>query len=445
MRLGAFGLGAGLLLLTFTSVGCKSSKTTPTNVLPAGTGICQDTCAKTCSADSDCDTSTGELCCDYGTAGKACSQAAQCPIMCTDDSKCDPTKGQACERVDLSLPGMYCTTPADAIQLCAVDTDCATGDVCCGIYDQPFCLPPSECPKTCGTSNDCNTANGEICCTSVSTVEPAITASGLCLNPTYSPCPKPCSQSTDCNTANGEICCDGICSTTCQKTCKESSDCNQQICCKSALVNIPPATQIFTTGPHCAGTPAYTCLECGELGECGGTYCPGCTSSTTTTGTCLGTREYTCATCGELGCSATYCPGCTSSTTTTGTCIGTREYTCATFSTSYMTDCIETAGCSWNATNSTCSGTITPCASITSETVCDEQLDCSGWSTGTTNCTGTLTPCGSITSETVCDDQLDCSGWSTGTTNCTGTPTDCSQLSPTTCSSQPGCNLVTTN
>ena len=64
----------------------------------AGTGLCENTCAKSCASDLDCPTSLGELCCDYGQAGKACSQAAACPIMCTDNSKCDPTKGQTCER-----------------------------------------------------------------------------------------------------------------------------------------------------------------------------------------------------------------------------------------------------------------------------------------------------------------------------------------------------------
>ena len=176
----------------------------------AGTGLCESTCAKTCASDLDCETSQGELCCDYGQAGKSCSQAAACPIMCTDDSRCDTTKGQACERVDLSLADKYCTAPSNGLQLCALDSDCTTpGTFAAAIYDQPFCLPASDCPKPCGASTDCNTANGEICCTSIPVIEPHINATGLCLNPAYAACPKLCTQSTDCNTAANEICCNG--------------------------------------------------------------------------------------------------------------------------------------------------------------------------------------------------------------------------------------------
>ncbi|HEY4393737.1 MAG TPA: hypothetical protein VGP64_06725, partial [Polyangia bacterium] len=139
-------------MFAFVSFGCSNKN--QVGRLPAGTGLCEPTCAKNCSSDSDCETSQGELCCDYGAAGKSCSQASACPIACTDDTKCDPTKGQACERVDLSLSDKYCTTPSNGLQLCSVDSDCTSGNVCCGDYDQPFCLPPSECPKGCATSSD---------------------------------------------------------------------------------------------------------------------------------------------------------------------------------------------------------------------------------------------------------------------------------------------------
>jgi hypothetical protein len=512
MRLaGALGLAVGLM--AFVSLSCSNKNTI--GVLPAGEGLCEATCAKTCGSDSDCNTSQGELCCDYGQAGKACSPAAQCPIACTDDSKCDPTKGQACERVDLSLSEKYCTTPSNGLQLCSLDSDCTTaGDVCCGNYDQPFCLPASDCPKPCSKGTDCNTTNGEICCTSIPMIESHITAAGLCLNPTYTACPTTCTQSTDCNTAANEICCNGVCSTTCAKTCKSSSDCNQQICCKSALVNLPPPTGIFSTGPHCAGTPSYsTCSSCGAAYGCSGTaagYCQGCTPQTASGGSCLGSRVYSCSNCPSCSstycpgctagtstgnclqesssvtscascysywgsCSSTYCPGCTATTTTTGSCLGSRAYSCSTFSgtSSYMSYCVNAGGCTWNASTLACTGTITPCSAITTQTSCTQQLDCGGWSTGTTTCSGTLTPCSSlttsttcgsdvncywssstttctgtitpcsgITDQTTCNQQLDCSGWSGPATTCTGTPTACASLSPTTCSLQPGCALV---
>jgi hypothetical protein len=469
---GAFGLAVGLF--AFVLSGC-SNKNTPGR-LPPGTGICEATCAKTCSSDSDCETSMGELCCDYGSAGKSCTQASQCPITCTDDSKCDSTKGQACELKDLSQSEKQCLVPSSGIQLCSVDSDCATtGDVCCTDYDQPFCLPVSRCPKACAASSDCNTGNGEICCTTISALEPHIKATGLCLNPTYAACPTTCKQSTDCNTANNEICCEGICSKTCAKTCQSSSDCNQQICCKSAQVNLPPPTQVFSTGPHCTGTPIYSsCATCGAVYGCSGTsagYCQGCTPQTSAGGVCNGTRTVTCATCGSVyGCSSTYCSGCTAGTTTgtclplysnvttcatcgsyfgcnstycpgcststTGTCNGTRTYPCSEYN-NLQSYCTQNTGCTYNSTSGACTGTPVACNTITSSTVCAQQYDCGGWSTSA--CTGTLTPCSSFTSSSTCGTDLSCS-WSSGTTSCTGTPSPCSSFTDqTTCTYQYGC------
>jgi hypothetical protein len=42
------------------------------------------------------------MCCDYGSAGKACIAAPQCPIKCTSDTNCDTTAGKACLLVDIA-------------------------------------------------------------------------------------------------------------------------------------------------------------------------------------------------------------------------------------------------------------------------------------------------------------------------------------------------------
>jgi len=270
----------------------------------------------------------------------------------------------------VALQEKICTTPANGIRLCAADSECDTGDVCCTIYDQSICLPPTSCPKACAASSECQTALGEICCTAFAAIEPALNVGGLCVDPSYNPCPTTCTQSADCNNAVGEICCDGICQTSCRKTCRESSDCNGQICCKSALNRLPRAARIFTTGPTCAGAPFYTCSQCGSLLSCS---CPGCASAGG--GSCSGTRFYPCSTYSFYPEFEPYC---------------------------------RSAGCSWTASTLTCSGTPLPCASITSQTTCNMQLECLWSSSGA----------------------------------CNGTPTLCSQLSPTTCSSQPGCALT---
>ena len=143
------------------------------------TGYCRDTCEKSCSADDDCDMSRGELCCDLGAPGKVCLAATLCPRFCKDDSDCDPSRGEACMRYELTTEDKVCTEPEYGLQLCEADDDCTTGNVCCGIYRESICLPPSNCPRGCTKSSACDTAQGEVCCTSVTGIEPNLSAEGL--------------------------------------------------------------------------------------------------------------------------------------------------------------------------------------------------------------------------------------------------------------------------
>jgi hypothetical protein len=276
---------AGLALaILAVAVACNSSSSGNTGGPggPGGPGVCASACAKSCAADQDCDTTSGELCCNYGNGNAACAQAKSCPKFCTDDTACDTTTGQACELVSFQNSQKACELPQQGIHLCQSDNDCATGgttgQVCCGIYKQSFCLPASECPKGCSTSTDCNTALGEICCTSVHAVEPSLgSAAGLCLNATNTACPKACASSADCS-AQGQLCCNGICAATCAKSCNSDTDCNAQICCHTTdLAPQPP--HIFSAGPSCTGTETVTsCAQCGNTYGCGTTRCPGCTS-----------------------------------------------------------------------------------------------------------------------------------------------------------------------
>src|SRR4051794_2334207 len=78
-----------------TGGGAGESSTGGSGPAP-GKGICQASCARSCSGDSDCDTDSGDLCCSLGSAGKVCSPAASCPRFCADDAKCDTKAGEAC-------------------------------------------------------------------------------------------------------------------------------------------------------------------------------------------------------------------------------------------------------------------------------------------------------------------------------------------------------------
>ena len=244
----------------------------------AGKGLCQGTCDRDCTSDQDCDMANGQMCCDFGAAGKACIAAPQCPIRCTSDTACDTTAGKACVLVDIAQTDKTCTAPGGAVQLCAVDSECKAGNICCALYDRPYCLPPAKCPKACIQSTDCDTVSGEICCTTVRLVEDHVKAAGLCLNPGYATCPKACAQSADCNTTSGEVCCNGMCSKSCPRTCNVSTDCSGQICCKSARTRVPDATVTFSVGPHCAGTPTYS--SCASLSTSTCPSVPGCRMNT---------------------------------------------------------------------------------------------------------------------------------------------------------------------
>ncbi len=444
-----FGLLGAIWLLSACSSSGNTERTAgnttggTSSTLAPGQGYCMDTCTKDCTTDQDCNMSQGEMCCDLSTAGKTCLQASECPVACSDDTKCNTSSGQACERITIATTQKYCASPTTALQTCQADGDCSTGDVCCANYKQPICLPPTECPKACTASTDCQTSSGEICCTSVTKIEPNLNVTGLCTNPTYSltsgyaNCPKLCTTSTDCDTANNEICCNGLCTTDhslCPQTCTQSSDCNAQICCKSALMRVPDlTTHIFTTGPTCTGTPYYTCSS----SSCSSVL--GCTA-TSGGGTC-NSYGYTCS---EFNSSSTSCAsitGCTYSSNGSSGCSVFESYLCSDFDDDSY-DCTG-LGCTYSSSTYLCTGTPTTCSTFTTSTACDDSFNCiwSGTSTGT--CSGTPAACSTNTNSTACAANYNCYWSSTGTTTCTGTATPCSQLTPTQCSSQYGCSLST--
>lgn len=226
-------------------------------------GVCADKCIQPCDVDSECDVANGQLCCDYGNDGKACSDAKDCPRQCTSDSKCDTTQGEACVRESLATTISTCDKPANALHLCQADTDCTGGgDVCCMAYNEPLCLPANRCPKACTSSSTCNTALGEVCCTSLPTIDTTLVSSGICVAPSTAICPKVCSKSSDCNTGAGELCCNGLCNKSCVQTCASHSDCNGQVCCKAKATRSPFVSE--------ARKPGYDVVVAAGAGGVGG-------------------------------------------------------------------------------------------------------------------------------------------------------------------------------
>jgi uncharacterized membrane protein YgcG len=262
-------IAAVLVLVVVGFVRCSSKKSGTT--VTSDLGVCADTCPKICNVDNDCDVTRGELCCDHGNLGKICQSAASCPRFCTSDQQCQTTQSEACVRFSLDVTTRICELPKDGITICSNDQGCKTGEKCCGIYSEQVCLPVNLCPKTCKTGSDCDTADGEICCTTLNGLDHTITATGLCIDPNVVSCPRLCTQSSMCRTQDGEVCCNGICSKSCAtKTCKTSNDCQAQICCKSALTaegaGVPSGVPVPV---HATGTGGVTGGAGGQTGAGG--------------------------------------------------------------------------------------------------------------------------------------------------------------------------------
>src|SRR5579872_7139581 len=159
---------------------------------PATSGVCASSCDKACTADQDCNTGVGELCCDFGSRGKICQSAKSCPKLCTGNTDCTAA-GQSCAKTTFASPQLTCEPAGEGLTFCKSDADCPMlGSVCCGDYSKSFCVPGTRCPKACTVSSDCATESGEACCTSAKISEPSLNVAGLCLNPKYEPCAVAC-------------------------------------------------------------------------------------------------------------------------------------------------------------------------------------------------------------------------------------------------------------
>src|SRR5260370_13900795 len=156
--------------------------------------------------------------------------------------------GQGCVIRSLApMAQKVCEPAAQGIKLCQADSDCSGSSTkCCTIYKTPICTAANDCPTACASDAACNTANGEICCTSVAVLETNLSAQGLCLNPTATPCPKACTQSSDCNgSATTPLCCGGFCPPPRPNSCQHSSACPGQTSSRAAPPLLPAAPQLF--------------------------------------------------------------------------------------------------------------------------------------------------------------------------------------------------------
>jgi hypothetical protein len=96
--------------------------------------------------------------------------------------------------------------------------------------------------------------------------------------------------------------------------------------------------------------------------------------------------------------------------------------------------CTSALGC---LSDGACTGSAHDCFTYFSDIGCSLQTGCY-WSSSSKTCSGVAESCGSMFGQISCTDQEGCR-WSS---TCTGTPLACSDLTPSTCSDQPGCVLM---
>ena len=228
---------------------------------PNGQSLCVGSCPKACAVDSDCDTAGGDLCCDYGTEfGNACVAATACPRFCKADSDCNTAQGEACCSTNAGTTETVCAKSAACVIDCKSDSDCPgqgqpqdAGFGIPGLTYQcqlgmvhPVCTPSTSYMASCTASSDCNTASGQLCCTTLGNVDPAYYAAGAGLCTSGSLCPVACTADSQCSSSSaGALCCDGFCSTACVTTCTADSQCSATgnvdngLCCGTAAISSP--------------------------------------------------------------------------------------------------------------------------------------------------------------------------------------------------------------
>ena len=431
--------------------------------------ICMSTCPESCSSDNDCP-SGSDVCCNFGGAS-ACVAPQDCPHFCGQSSDCTGTGEVCCQANQASTQGV-CVLQVACPTTCSTDSDCSgattCGDAgvtpanasdggagncaqakCCGDYAQPVCAPTPNvalCPVSCASDSDCQTSNGERCC-SVSVLEkgpsPAISpgevsasVSGLCLQ--ASDCPTACTTSNDCSSSAGQLCCEGVCATSCPKICNTDNDCagtNAQLCCTNAAI----ASVWYGWKPSCG-----TSKSCSSNGDCPDTSCvdgccvppPTCTGSQTVCNdTCVDTATdpKNCGGCGKT-CPASCCKGSCSNPSTDNDNCGTCGNECKNGSNCSNGTCLCASG------QTSCNGTCTDVSTDrnncgTCGNVCGNNEACKGGACQCTMATQNASECttdagvlyycpsgpcgGTCWSQPVdCASQASCSGQCSACTAC---------------------------
>jgi len=120
-----------------------------------------------------------QQCCITGAATATCIDAsAQCqglPVTCDGPEDCPAETPICCARLGGGGRGIRCVASCNATQLCNVDSDCPSGERCCGQgtllgMSATWCIPGSQCLNTNPTEGvPCGSATclgSTVCCIS---------------------------------------------------------------------------------------------------------------------------------------------------------------------------------------------------------------------------------------------------------------------------------------
>jgi hypothetical protein len=162
-----------------------------------------------------CDADTQKCCISGGGGGgtATCIDAtAQCQgatIACDGPEDCPTGTPQCCATYGGGGGGVTCTDNCQGLLLCRLDTDCDSGDRCCGNGEirnmsASWCMAEAQCPNTnptagvpCG-NDTCN--DPDVCC---------VTMQGAsCTQDCQNGLSLACDGPEDCS--NGDICCGDV-------------------------------------------------------------------------------------------------------------------------------------------------------------------------------------------------------------------------------------------
>ncbi len=187
----------------------------------------------------------------------------------------------------------------ECLKACDTDNQCDTadGELCCDFGEGKACVDAQACPRFCEGDNDCDIADGEACLrTTLAAPETVCTDPGeavrlcesdatceedeVCCTLYKEPvclkadrCPQACDRSSDCDTDSGEVCC-----TTLQEL--DSTLDAAGLCIDPAVTTCPTACDRSSdcdtqNGELCCnGLCATSCVQtCKASSDCDGQVC----------------------------------------------------------------------------------------------------------------------------------------------------------------------------